>query len=76
MGRLEIVDEHVTLIAENGQRLFVLVPNDVLTNLGTKPTDLVAFSGTVTPRAEENDASKLRTLELLSATSRGEDEVN
>ena len=69
IGRVATIDGRPTLVAEDGQRLFLLAQNDVLTSLQTDTEDIVVFSGTLAPRENDDDAP-LRTLSLLSAVLR------
>ena len=71
VGRLETINGNATLVAENGQRLFVLAVNDVLGRLDAEQTAIITFSGTVAPSAKGDEPSTFRTLTLLSATPRG-----
>ena len=75
VGRVTTIDERPTLVAEDGQQLFLLAPNDVLASLQTDAAHIVTFSGTLAPRENDDDAP-LRTLALLSAAPREEGDVN
>lgn len=75
VGRVTTIDGRPTLVAEDGQQLFLLAPNDVLASLQTDAAHIVTFSGTLAPR-ETDDNALLRTLTLLSAAPREKGDVN
>ena len=75
VGRVATIDKRATLVAENGQQLFLLAPNDVLASLQIDAEHVVTFSGTLVPREDDGEAP-LRTLALLSAAPREKGDVN
>ncbi len=75
IGRVTMIDERPTLVAEDGQQLFLLTPNDVLASLQTDAAHLVTFNGTLILKEKDDDES-LRTLSLLSAVPRETGDVD
>ena len=87
VGRVAAIDMRPTLVAESGQPLFLLAPNDVLASL-QESDQVVIFRGTLAPRqsrpesastppqTSDDDEAPLRTLVLLSASPRGKGDVN
>ena len=75
VGRVATIDERPTLVADDGQQLFLLAPNDVLASLQTDAEQIVTFSGTLVPRKNDDDPP-LRTLALLSAVPRERGDAN
>lgn len=75
VGRVRTIDERATLVAKDGQQLFLLAANDVLASLQADAKYVVAFRGTLAPR-ENGDDAPLRTLALLSATPRATGDVD
>lgn len=75
VGRLATIRGRPALIAEDGQQLFLLMPNDVLAGLQMDAEHIVTFSGTVGTR-ENDDEATLWTIALLSTAPRAKGDAN
>lgn len=75
VGRLATIRGRPALIAEDGQQLFLLMPNDVLAGLQMDAERIVTFSGTVGTR-ENDDEATLWTIALLSTAPRAKGDAN